>query len=112
MRGLKDDEVKGCPDVCFTVIDADESAYLSITGQATTFYDEALLRKIWKSSDDVWWPNGSQDKNVRVLRFDPRIADVWDGPSSSAVVRYEMSKARRTGKKPNLGENRKVRVEM
>jgi general stress protein 26 len=26
VRGLKDDEVKACPDVCFTVIDADERA--------------------------------------------------------------------------------------
>jgi general stress protein 26 len=89
-----------------------ERAYLSITGQATTFYDEALLRKIRKSSDDVWWPDGSQDENVRVLRLDPRIADVWDGPASSAVARCEMSEARRTGKKPNLGENRKMRFEM
>jgi general stress protein 26 len=112
VRGLKDDEVKAWPDVCFTVIDADERAYLSITGQATTFYDEALLRKIRKSSDDVWWPDGSQDENVRVLRLDPRIADVWDGPASSAVARCEMSEARRTGKKPNLGENRKMRFEM
>jgi general stress protein 26 len=112
VRGLKDDEVKAWPDVCFTVTDPDEKAYLSITGQATTFYDEALLRKIWKSSDDVWWPNRAQDENVRVLRLDPRFADVWDGPASSAVAKYEMSEARRTGKKPKLGENRKVRVRM
>ena len=38
----------------------------SITGHATTLYDEALLRKVWKRSDDVWWPGGPQDKNVRL----------------------------------------------
>jgi general stress protein 26 len=111
-RGLKDDEIKASPDVCFTVVDADEKAYLSITGKGTTFYDEALLRKIWKSSDDVWWPNRSQDKNVRVLRLEPRIADLWDGPASSAVATFEMSEARRTGKKPNLGEKRKVSIKL
>jgi general stress protein 26 len=111
-RGLKDDEINALPDVCFTVVDADERAYLSITGQATTFYDEALLRKIWKSSDDVWWPNGPQDDNVRVLRLNPKIADLWDGPASSAVAAFEMSEARRTGKKPDLGENRKVSIDM
>jgi general stress protein 26 len=34
VRGLKDDEVKTSPEVCFTVIDADAKAYLSITGHA------------------------------------------------------------------------------
>jgi len=112
VRGLKDDEVRAWPDVCFTVIDPGERAYLSITGRATSFYDEALLRKIWKRSDDVWWPDGPQDDNVRALRLEPKTADLWDGPESAAVTAFEMAKARRTGKKPNLGENRKVSVDM
>jgi general stress protein 26 len=112
VRGLKDDEVRAWPDVCFTVVDPDKKAYLSITGKALTFYDEALLQKIWKSSDDVWWPNRSQDENVRVLRLDPILADLWDGPASSAEAKSEMSQAKRTREKPNLGENRKISVEM
>jgi len=112
VRGLKDNEVKARSEVCFTVIDAEQRAYLSITGHATTLYDEALLRKVWKRSDDVWWPGGPQDENVRVLRLEPRTADLWDGPASSAVAAFEMSKARLTGQEPNLGENRKVSLEM
>jgi hypothetical protein len=40
------------------------------------------------------------------------MAELWDGPSSAAVTTYEFAKARVTGKKPDLGENRKVRVDM
>ena len=112
VRGLKDDEVKAWPDVCFVVVYSDEKAYLSITGEAAVFYDEAVLRKIWKESDDVWWPNGPYDENVRILRLEPRVADLWDGPACSAVASVEMSEARRTGKKPNLGEKRKVTFKM
>lgn len=112
VRGLKDNEVKARPDVCFTVIDAEQHAYLSITGHATTLYDEALLRKVWKRSDDVWWPGGPQDENVRLLRLEPSTADLWDGPASSSVAAFEMSKARLTGQEPNLGENRKVIFKM
>ena len=35
-----------------------------------------------------------------------------DGPASKAVARHEFAKARATGGKPNLGEKRKVRVDM
>jgi hypothetical protein len=76
---------------------------------------DASLRPLDEArSDDVWWPNGPQDDNdnVRVLRLNPNIADLWDGPASSEVAALEMSKARRTGKKPDLGENRKVSIDM
>ena len=35
-----------------------------------------------------------------------------DGPASSAEAALEFAKARLTGTKPNLGENRKVTVDM
>jgi hypothetical protein len=42
----------------------------------------------------------------------PATAELWDGPASSAVAAYEFAKARLTGEKPKLGENRKVSVGM
>ena len=50
--------------------------------------------------------------NVRVLRVTPLTAELWDGPASKAIVAYEFAKARLTGAKPNLGENRKVTVNL
>jgi hypothetical protein len=49
---------------------------------------------------------------VRVLQFMPERAELWDGPASAAVAAFEFAKARATGAKPNLGENRKATVEM
>jgi hypothetical protein len=49
---------------------------------------------------------------VRVLRLEPLRAELWDGPASSTVAAFEFAKARLTGAKPNLGENRKVTVDM
>jgi len=34
------------------------------------------------------------------------------GPASTAIAAFEFAKARATGEKPNLGENRKVTVEI
>ncbi len=112
VRGAKDDEIEAAPDVCFVVIDHKDKAYLSITGRAEVRDDYAKAAEIWKRSDNIWWPDGPSDPNVRVLRLTPEKAELWDGPANSAVAAFEFAKARITGEKPNLGENRKVTVEM
>jgi len=111
-RGLKDDEIEAEPNVGFALIDPEDKAYLSITGRARVLHDAALAAKHWKKADDVWWPDGPKDRHVCVLRLEPQRAELWDGPASAAVARHEFSKARATGEKPNLGENRKVTVEL
>ena len=66
---------------------------------------------IWKKTDDMWW-KGPDDPNVRVLRLVPERAELWDVPSNAAAAAFEFARARLTGAKPNLGENRKVTVKM
>ncbi len=112
VRGLKDDEIAARPEVCFIVINAGDKAYLSVSGRAHVLRAPLLAAKIWKRADDVWWPEGPQDEHVCVLCLEPHSAELWDGPRSSAVARHEFARARATGEKPNLGENRKVTVEM
>jgi general stress protein 26 len=112
VRGAKDDEIKAHPDVCLTFIDPKDKAYLSITGKASVSREPKKAAEIWHKTDDVWWPGGPDDPNARVLRIEPSKAELWDGPSNKAVAVYEFAKARLTGEKPNLGEKRKVTVDM
>jgi general stress protein 26 len=109
--GHKDDEIAAHPEVCLVFIDHREKAYLSVTGHAEVHDDHAKAAEIWKKTDDAWW-DGPDDPNVRVLRFEPTRAELWDGPASAAVAAFEFAKARATGQKPNLGENRKVTVDL
>ena len=112
VRSGKDEEVAASPDVGLVFIDAGDKAYLSISGRAEILRDTARAAEIWKSTDQVWWPGGPDDPTLRVLRVEPRTAELWDGPSSSAVAAFEFAKAKLTGTKPNLGENRKITVPM
>jgi general stress protein 26 len=107
----KDHEIGVEPDVGLVFIDPGNKAYLSITARAQIRRDIPQARKIWKTTDKMWW-DGPEDPNLRVLRVDPQTAELWDGPSNVAVTAYEFVKARITGEKPNLGENRKVTVKL
>jgi general stress protein 26 len=102
--------VAAAPDVGLVFIDANDNAYLSITARAEIQRDPAQAAAVWKSTDQFWWPGGPDDPTLRVLRVEPRIAELWDGPSSATVVAFEFVKAKLTGAEPNLGENRKVTV--
>jgi general stress protein 26 len=112
IRGLKDDEIERDPQICLTFVHAEEKVYLSITGRAEVLRDAERARRLWSEKQRVWWPQGPEDPNLRVIRVDPHLAEMWDGPASSAVAAFEFAKARVTGEKPNLGEKRKVSVKL
>jgi general stress protein 26 len=112
MRSGKDEEVAAAPDIGLVFIDAGDKAYLSITGRAEILRDTAQTAAIWKSTDQIWWPGGPDDPTLRVMRIEPKTAELWDGPSNAMVAAFEFAKAKLTGSKPNLGENRKVTVPM
>ena len=109
IRSAKEHEIETARDIGLVFVEAKANAYLSITGQAEVWRDHAKAAEIWKTTDDMWW-HGPNDSNVCVLRVTPITAELWDGPASKAVAAFEFIKARLTGEKPNLGENRKITV--
>ena len=112
IHSTKEDEIEAAPDVGLVFIDSSANAYLSITARASVMRDPDTTRAVWRKTDEVWWPGGPDDPDVSLLRVEPFTAELWDGPASSAVAAFEFAKARLTGEKPNLGENRKVTVKM
>jgi general stress protein 26 len=112
VHSAKQDEIAAAPDVGLIFVDPKDKAYLSITGRACVMRDAAKTKVVWRNSDEVWWPGGPTDPHVCLMRIEPLTAELWDGPASAAVAAFEFAKARLTGEKPNLGENRKVTVKM
>jgi general stress protein 26 len=110
-RSGKEHEIAAEHDVGLVFIDAAANAYLSITARAEVRRDHARAAAIWKSTDNMWW-HGPDDPNVCVLRVRPLAAELWDGPASKAVAMFEFVKATVTGERANLGENRKVTIQM
>jgi general stress protein 26 len=109
-RGAKDDEIKASPDVCLAFADTGSNTYLSITGRAEVMDDAAKARELWNNEAQAWWPKGPADPEVRVLRVIPDSAEYWDTRGHSITVALKLAVARLSGKPPDLGENKKVRL--
>ena len=91
VRGAKDDEIGAAHDVGLVFIDERDRVYLSVTGRASVVRDAAKTTEVWTETDDIWLPGGPDDPNVRLLRMQPVTAELWDGPSSAAVVVFEFA---------------------
>jgi general stress protein 26 len=92
-----------------TFTDRQSNAYLAIAAHGAITTNRAQVKRWWRSTDSVWW-KGPDDPNVCVLQAELTSGSMWDGPSSKAVGFFEFIKAKVTGTKPNLGENRKADV--
>ena len=92
VRGAKDEEIIAAPDIGLAFCDEGTQVFLSITGRAFVTRDSAKAKDIWKKTDDAWFPNGPNDPNVRLLHVAPATAELWDGPSSAAIVVFDCAK--------------------
>ena len=111
LRSDKKREIEKWHAVGLVFIDAKAAAYLSITARAQIRRDHAKAAEIWKCTDKMWW-QGPDDSNVCVLRVEPLIAELWDGPSSKMIAAFEFVKSQLVGGEPDLGENRKITVRL
>ena len=107
----KEREIEIEQDVGLTFIDPGDRAYLSLPARAHLALDRALAARIWRGTDNAWW-TGPDDPNVCVLKVEPLTAELWDGPASKAATMFELVKARLTEAAPEVGENRKITVDM
>jgi general stress protein 26 len=111
LRSAKEHEIEHDPHLGLTFIDQKTNAYLALAARASVITDPATVQEYWRSTDSLWW-KGPDDPNVCVIRADLTSGSLWDGPSSKAVELFEFIKAKVTGEKPNLGENRKSDVQL
>jgi general stress protein 26 len=105
-RRHKDEEIAHDPNVNLSFADPGSQKYVSVTGTAAVSNDRARIRQLFSTPAKAWW-DSPDDPNIRVLKITPDDAEFWDSPDS--VLSYvKMAAAAVTGKRPDLGDNRKV----
>jgi general stress protein 26 len=105
-RRHKDEEIARNPAINLSFADAGSQKYVSISGTASVSNDRAKIRALFSTPAKAWW-DSAEDPNIRVLKITPDDAEFWDSPGS--VISYvKMAAAAVTGRRPDLGDNRKV----
>lgn len=83
-----------------------KNTYVSLTGDARIYRDEAKIEELWSDALKAFFPKGKHDPNLTMLEVEVRTAEYWDGPGSLIGKLISFVVARVTGNEEVLGENR------
>jgi general stress protein 26 len=87
----------------------EHSAYLHLTGRATTVRDVAQMRELYSPLLKTWFPDGLDDPNLTLIRFDAESGAYWESPGGLLQVALSFATSMATGipgKGGNAGELR------
>ena len=92
--------------------DPGADSYVSVSGTATVVDDPAKKQELWSKLAEAWFPGGTSDPDLALVRVKIVHANYWDVTQSKIVQLYHMAKSAVTGKPPTeLGEQVEIRMD-
>jgi general stress protein 26 len=106
-------EVEENPEVLL-VFQNENSAYLSIRGEAHVVQDRAKVRELWKKPYQVWFPGGAEDPEIVLIGVNLTGAEYWDQRGLNRLeYLFQATKAYVKGEKPHLaGEEQHAKTSL
>ncbi|GAB4156338.1 MAG: pyridoxamine 5'-phosphate oxidase family protein [Sphingomonadales bacterium] len=104
----KTEEIEKQPSVNISFADPVNGHYVSLSGRARIVADREKAEQYWSLEAQAWFPEGLDDKDLRLLACDIQQAEYWDRSTNSMRTTLELTHAALTGETPDLGENRKL----
>lgn len=105
-------DLDGEAQVNVSYADTGDDSYVSVSGRASIVDDPAKAQALWSRMADAWFPGGSDDPNLALVKVQISHAHYWDVEESKIVQLYMMAKASVTGKPPtDLGDSVEVRMD-
>jgi general stress protein 26 len=90
-------EVSQEEQVNLVYMDVKSQRYVSLSGSARTYRDQAKVNELWNPLLKAWFPKGPDDPMIAVMKVTPEYAEYWDAPSYSLVQMFGFIKAAVTG---------------
>ncbi|MEO1204243.1 MAG: pyridoxamine 5'-phosphate oxidase family protein [Pseudomonadota bacterium] len=77
--------------------------FLSVSGTVTVHRDRQKIDDLWHDIQHVWFPDGKDDPNLRLLEFSPRYAEFWDTAGLNGLkFAFEAVRGVLEGRRPDV----------
>ena len=81
-------------------------------GSAEVIHDRDTIKAHWTAAARGWFPKGTADPELALIKVRIHDAEYWDAPNGKVVVLFAYAKAVLTGEKPgNIGEHARVTLD-
>ncbi|GAA4358307.1 pyridoxamine 5'-phosphate oxidase family protein [Hymenobacter saemangeumensis] len=106
----KVDEVQQDRRINLAYAEPSDNLYVAISGTAKVVNDRAKIKELWSEGLRGWFPEGSDDPNISLLRVDIERGEFWNSPNNTLLRAYAYLKAVATGERhqPSPEEHSKV----
>ena len=103
-RGRAVKEIGGGAPVQLILQSDDKNSYMHLFGRASLSSDRAKIEELFSVFMKTWFPQGKNDPNLRLVRFEAEGGSFWDSPGGMLQVLGAFTKALVTGKEGKGGE--------
>lgn len=66
----------------FTFVGKSHGLFATVHGRMAIQQDRAVIDRLWNPFVAAWYEGGKDDPKLRLLRFDPDRAEIWENGSS------------------------------
>ncbi len=81
--------------------------FVSIAGRASVVHDRAKAAELWNETHRVWFPNGTEDPSLGLIKVEIEQAQYWETPGAVASA-LSFAKAYVSGEIMDSGEVKKI----
>jgi general stress protein 26 len=92
-RSAKVMEIEREPSVSLAFQNDAESNYLQLDGTANIVNDRAKIRELFSPLMMAWFPDGADDPNITLVRFDATGGAFWENPGGKLQQLASFAKA-------------------
>lgn len=87
-----------------------KDSYVSVSGTAAIVQDAAKVDELWNDWAKAYFPGGKADPDLALLKVQISHAHFWDVKENKLTQLYEITKARMSGTRPDIGQSGEVRM--
>ena len=101
-------ELTRTPKCNVSFADPEDNRFVSITGKAELVKERQKIEELWKPELKAWFPDGTDQADLALLRVGIEKAEYWDSPSSTVAQVVSFVSALVKGESADWGENKKL----
>lgn len=88
--------------------DAERGTYVSLCGQGALEFDLSHIKRLWTPLARPWFPEGTESKNLALLKFTPSAAEYWDAVDTKMVHLFATAVSVIVGRPIGMGQHSRI----